>query len=366
MLPDFSSHKEKDFSGDGQEYSVSKPEFEYCTNCDANLTLQKGYSNELPYWICKGCGEMLINPKLATESGIIWRCDGCGALLNIQDGFTEEKEEWECTECGYKNPITESEVYLSEDEYLGEQSNPYRGLSDEEVLALSLYSVERDMDENGRIALVRDPESGGLFVRKFLTFYDKTIYEYLKDHPARHMPGIIELYESSNSLIVLEEYIEGITVAEMLEQGSLSEDEAVAIAGSICRILEELHSLPTPIVHRDIKPSNVIVKPDGEVVLLDMNVAKWYDAEETDDTAYMGTRHYAAPEQVGYGFKASSAKTDIYALGVLLNVMLTGRFPKEQRAPGKLWGIIERCIRLNAEERYTAAELIRELDKVSG
>ena len=50
-------------------------EFEYCTNCDANLTMQKGYSNELPYWICKGCGEMLINPEIATDTGIIWRCD---------------------------------------------------------------------------------------------------------------------------------------------------------------------------------------------------------------------------------------------------------------------------------------------------
>ena len=341
-------------------------EFEYCTNCDANLTMQKGYSNELPYWICKGCGEMLINPEIATDTGIIWRCDGCGALLNIQDGFTEENEEWECAECGYKNKITESELYMSEDEYLGEQQNPYRGLSEEDVLALSLYSVERDIDENGRIAIVRDPENGKLYVRKFLTFYDKTIYEYLRDHPVRHMPRIIDLYEGSNGLIVIEEYIEGVTVAEMLEEACLSEREAVDIVRSICQILEELHNLPTPIIHRDIKPSNIIVKPDGEVILLDMNVAKWYDEDKTDDTAYMGTQHYAAPEQIGYGFKASSAKTDIYAIGVLLNVMLTGRFPKEQRAPGKIWDIIERCIRLNAEERYTTTELINELDKLDG
>ena len=99
-----------------------------------------------------------------------------------------------------------------------------------------------------------------------------------------------------------------------------------------------------------------------------MNVAKWYDEDKTDDTAYMGTQHYAAPEQIGYGFKASSAKTDIYAVGVLLNVMLTGRFPKERRATGKVWDIIERCIRLNAEERYKKAMEINkptnELDSV--
>ena len=88
-----------------------------------------------------------------------------------------------------------------------------------------------------------------------------------------------------------------------------------------------------------------------------MNVAKWYDPEKTDDTRYMGTQYYAAPEQVGYGLTASSAKADIYALGMLLNVMVTGCFPKEKRATGELWNIIERCISLNAEDRYTAKEL---------
>ena len=50
-------------------------EFEYCTRCDANLTLQKGYDHDLPYWVCTGCGEMLINPALDTDSDIIWLCD---------------------------------------------------------------------------------------------------------------------------------------------------------------------------------------------------------------------------------------------------------------------------------------------------
>ena len=342
------------------------PEYEYCTNCDANLTLQKGYSNQFPYWICKGCGEMLINPELATESDIIWRCDGCGALLNVQEGFTEANDEWACSECGYKNKITESEVYSSEDEYLGEKSNPFRGLSDEEGLALALYSVERDIDDSGRVVLVRDRESSELFVRKFLPFYDRSIYEYLKDNPVKYMPEIKEIYEGSNGLIVIEEYIAGDTVSALLENGCLPTGKALHIATTVCRILEVLHSLPVPIIHRDIKPANIIVKPDGEVYLLDMDVAKWYDADQTDDTVHMGTQYYAAPEQVGYGFKASSAKTDIYALGVLLNVMLTGKIPKEERASGSIWNVIDRCIRLNAEERYTAAELIEELEKING
>lgn len=97
-----------------------------------------------------------------------------------------------------------------------------------------------------------------------------------------------------------------------------------------------------------------------------MNVAKWFDPDKVDDTRYMGTQYYAAPEQVGYGFSASSEKSDIYAVGMLLNVMITGKFPKEEKAAGDVWNIIERCISLDAENRYTAKELIAELERIEG
>ncbi len=178
------------------------------------------------------------------------------------------------------------------------------------------------------------------------------------------MPRIINIFESSNFLIVIEEFIIGQNLEHILEKGPLPEDKAVIIALNICNILNELHNLPTPIIHRDVKPSNIIITTDNAVYLLDMNVAKWYDPEKTDDTRYMGTQYYAAPEQVGYGLTASSSKADIYALGMLLNVMVTGDFPKEKRATGKLWNIIERCISLDAEDRYTAKELQEALEEI--
>ena len=179
------------------------------------------------------------------------------------------------------------------------------------------------------------------------------------------MPLVCGLYENDNCLIIIEECIAGQTVAEMLERRLFSVDEAISIAKRVCRILDELHNLTNPIIHRDIKPSNVIITPDEEVYLLDMNVAKWYDPEKSDDTRYMGTRFYAAPEQAGYGLSASSAKSDIYATGIMLNVMITGKFPKEERADGRVWDIIERCISLDAKDRYTAAALIGELDGIA-
>ena len=339
-------------------------EYEYCPNCEANLTLQKGYRDDLPYWVCKGCGEMLINPEL--EGDIIWQCDGCGDLLNIQPGFSEESGEWVCTKCGFVNNVTEEALYLSEEEYEEEQRNPYRGLTDEQIMELSVYTEVNSIGGKNGVVIVKNREDGMLYVMKHLVEYNLSIYSFLKGHPIEHMPKIIDFYEGSNCLIIIEEYIEGNTLSDILKEGPLKRKEALRIAKGICDILCELHELPTPIIHRDIKPSNIIVSSDKEVVLLDMNVAKWYDADKTDDTKYMGTQYYAAPEQLGYGFSSSSAKTDIYALGMLINNMFTGRFPKEQKAEGDIWPIIERCISLEASDRYAANELKTELDRIDG
>ena len=336
--------------------------YEYCPNCDANLTLQKGYRNDLPYWICKGCGQMLVNPEVDGDSDIAWFCDRCEAMLNVQPGFNEECGEWVCSECGFANKIDVSELYYSDDEYRADAADPYKGLTDEDVLALSEYEDEGVIADRADVIYVRHRGTGERFIKKILHTYDESIYEYLYDHPISHMPHIIGMFKGANCLIVIEEFIHGTTLEEMLTDAVLGEEQAVHIAKSVCLILDELHSLPRPIIHRDVKPANIMLTDDGEVILLDMNVAKWHDPDETDDTRYLGTQYYAAPEQVGYGLSASFAKTDIYAVGMMLNVMITGCFPKEKRAEGKLWDIIERCISLDADKRYTARELIEALD----
>ncbi len=132
---------------------------------------------------------------------------------------------------------------------------------------------------------------------------------------------------------------EGKTIADILEDKPISEEEAINIAIKVCRILEVIHGLPTPIIHRDLKPSNIMVTSQNDIFLLDMNVAKWYDPDKTDDTRHMGTRFYAAPEQAGYGLSASSAKSDIYALGVLLNVWSRGNFQRKRERP-VIFGIL--------------------------
>ena len=340
-------------------------QYEYCPRCDANLTLQKGYTNTLPYWVCKGCGEMLINPDVDAEDDIAWICDQCGAMLNIQDGFAGNDGKWTCTECGFVNNIDEKNLYDSEESYIADLMNPYKGLTDDEVLHITSFRELTRVGDRGDILLVEDPDSGERFIKKYLTTYDRSIYEYLKEHPVMHMPRVLYLAEGSNCLIVLEEYIEGRTLTEIICEDETTEDMALTVARKTCAILNDIHNLPKPIVHRDIKPANIIVNEEQEVYLLDMNAAKWYKPDANDDTSYLGTRLFAAPEQVGYGLKASSAKSDIYALGVLLNVMLTGDVPKQKQAPQPWWQVIEKCISLEADARYNAKELSDVLEKIS-
>ena len=156
-------------------------------------------------------------------------------------------------------------------------------------------------------------------------------------------------------MVVIEDYIPGDTLEEILaREGSLPEAQVLDIAIQLCKILQAFHHAVPPIVNRDIKPSNIKLTEDGIVKLLDMNAAKYCDCLAAKDTVLLGTQGYAAPEQ--YGFGASNVQTDIYAVGVLMNVLLTGKLPAEEKATGKLRGIITKCTRLEPEHRYSSID----------
>lgn len=335
--------------------------YEYCIFCNANLTLQKGYSNDLPHWVCKGCGEMLINPELEDE--IVWICDECGANLNVQDGFKEHGDLWKCQVCGHENPINDREMYLSEDEFQEELKNPLHGMSDETVLGIMKYEELEPLDNRGKVTKVRNIEDGKIYVKKTLNIYDEEVIKYLKDNPIAYMPRIIEVFPGERYLVMIEEYIEGNTLESILQSGTVSEKCAISIIKDVCASLSELHRFDKPIIHRDVKPGNIIISEDGRAHLLDIDAAKWYTPQKTRDTVMRGTWDYAAPEQYGFGPGASSEKTDVYPLGIILNQMLTGKLPNEKPATGNIWPIIEKCISLDIENRYSVAELFEALTK---
>ena len=198
----------------------------------------------------------------------------------------------------------------------------------------------------GTVELVRHRAAGRWFVlRRFRGSAE--VYRALLDCACPNLPQVLEVASRGEDHLVLEEFIQGDTLDFLLRGGRFSVREARKIAGQLCRALWVLHSLGA--VHRDVKPENVILR-GGEAVLIDFDAARLRKPNHRTDTLVLGTTGFAAPEQ--YGLSQTDGRADIYALGVLLNVMLTGEHPSARLAPGRLGRVVERCTRVNPEKRY--------------
>ncbi|MGN0179920.1 MAG: serine/threonine protein kinase, partial [Monoglobaceae bacterium] len=175
------------------------------------------------------------------------------------------------------------------------------------------------------------------------------IYKVLVNNHHKNISDIIEIFEYEDISIVIEEYINGDTLSDILDtQGVQSEAYTKNVIGCICDGLIFLHK--HNIIHRDINPNNIMITKDGTVKIIDFDISRSVREDATSDTVVLGTVGYAAPEQ--FGFSQSDARTDIYAVGVLANVMLTGKMPKERLYGGRLGRIIGKATAIDAQIRY--------------
>ena len=186
--------------------------------------------------------------------------------------------------------------------------------------------------ERGEVSLVRHRDSGTRYI--FRHFYG-------------NLPQIMEVGEKDGKTALLEEYVQGDTLSEILEGGLLTTAESKQIARQLCSALWVFHSMG--VVHRDVKPDNVIIR-GKEAVLIDFDASRIYKSTIQEDTQILGTTGFAAPEQ--YGLSQSDGRADIYALGVLLNIMLTGEHPSRKLAGGRMGRIVQRCTMVNPAKRY--------------
>ncbi len=174
---------------------------------------------------------------------------------------------------------------------------------------------------------------------------------------------ICSLYDVGPNYLVME-LLEGETLADKLKLGRLSIEQTLLYGGEISDALAGAHT--KGVVHRDIKPANIMVTKAG-VKVLDFGLAKCsQDANLTGPNVVMGTPAYMAPEQ--REGNECDTRTDIYALGLLLHEMATGKRclngekPSVEQLPEKLAHVIERCLALDPEERWqTAADVRSEL-----
>lgn len=240
----------------------------------------------------------------------------------------------------------------------------------EEQCRLSYYKKIADIGAHKNVYLVQHVETDRIFIKKVQTIYNREVYEYLQTCGNQHIPKIYECIEDEGKLIIIEEYIHGESLADHLEEtGVYSREEVCRFAITICDVLEQLHQLPQPVIHRDLKPENILIPENGSLKIIDFNTAKRHEWGRDSDTVIIGTRKYAAPEQFGY--KQSDARTDIYALGVMMNYLLTKKYPDECLYISEKYGkislseIIRKCIEFSPDSRYqTVMDLRRDLQAV--
>lgn len=185
------------------------------------------------------------------------------------------------------------------------------------------------------------------------------------NHPS--LPSIVDVIDKNDNFLIVMDYIEGNPLSKTLEEYGAQPQELVIKWGKqLCDVLGYLHA--RNIIYRDMKPSNVMLKPDGNIELIDFGTAREYKGNNLDDTVCLGTIGYAAPEQFG-GKGETDGRTDIYCLGATLYHLVTGKHPNVEPPyeikpireinPSLSEGlerIIYKCTRLNPLERYQNCE----------
>lgn len=144
------------------------------------------------------------------------------------------------------------------------------------------------------------------------------------DHPA--LPRIVDIIDNGSTIYIVMDFIEGESLDKILnEYGAQPEDKVIEWAMQICDVLSYLHSQKPPIIYRDMKPANLMLKPNGNISIIDFGIAREYKEQNLADTTVLGTKGYAPPEQYS---GQTDPRSDIFALGMTMHHLLTGIDPR--------------------------------------
>ncbi len=184
-------------------------------------------------------------------------------------------------------------------------------------------------------------------------------------HP--YIVTVFDVLEAQGLYGLVMEYVEGTSLRQRLEEGSITERDVLDFVPQMTEALQHAHE--AGVVHRDIKPENVLVDAIGRVRLVDFGLATLFGpavpACDPDDDRVVGTFRYMAPEQISMP-QAVNHRADIYSTGVVCYEMLTREFPGPDRVPPsrkaatdpRLDPIVLRALERERDRRYPEARLM--------
>lgn len=259
--------------------------------------------------------------------------------------------------------------------------------------AFPFVKIERKLGEGGqKVVYVAKNEQLGTVAFKVIKS-NQQLERIIREVSAASLfsyPRFPNIYDYGNRKVgemevvyIIEEFIEGMSLRERLDQGMMPEHEAlrigIALIEALCEISEKR------LVHRDVKPENILLGNNNRVVLLDFGIARHLELSSlTHDVALFGplTPGYAAPEQIKNEKRSISPRTDLFAWGVLMYEMLSGKHPfidgcntsgealtrtininppRLENCNSKLADIIEHCMRKTVHRRPITPKLVLQL-----
>ncbi len=196
----------------------------------------------------------------------------------------------------------------------------------------------------------------------------------MKQLDYRMFPRIVDAWQEETCCFIVSDYIDGISLDVLLRHRKIPNKTALVWSMELAGALRYLHEREPPVLYLDLKPENIMVKPDGSLILIDFGIAR----RIAEGNCEFGTPGYAAPEQYhireGGGL---SPQADIFAFGMTLYAMLSGRVPdlrlsvqtqnikKDRTIKRKLKHLLLRCIHTNLRRRFqNDEELLSALKRI--
>lgn len=202
------------------------------------------------------------------------------------------------------------------------------------------------------------------FEKKLLKNSVVSEMEILKNLEHSALPKIVDYFREETKIYIVIDYIEGENLKEkVIREGPQEEGKVLEWALELCDVLGYLHE--RNIIYRDLKPSNLMINVYGKLKLIDFGTARNYKENNNQDTTYLGTMGYAAPEQFG-GKGQTDVRSDIYSFGATLCYLLSGGKRGEeaekiifQNCSEKMNALIRKCMQIEPMNRYQFCEEVK-------